>query len=498
MEVFCTVYADDVALWVRASRRHIASARQVLQRALDEVQCFRASRGLVLSATKSEALFVHPRGARATSRIRTLRLTASTSPGGSKTNRLRRLETSRRKWIRRLVGVPQSSHIAATLAEAGVLPLNLLLLQRGLTHTDRLHHVPDCRALRARLSGRPAPGWACSPLPTWSPWALPPASHPALPVPPTRPPLQVSLDFGGTSKRHTPAAAINQTAAAFLDEIKGSTLLFTDGSVLPATGQGAASLVAPQLNATRTCRLPFPGSSPAAELAGLHLAADLNATTPPGTVVVLCDSRPALQLLSRPLDNVAATSLLRDRLQTLEGAGHQISLHWLPGHSGIEGNDLADALARSFHTNGSPVCFAVTQHDFARLLIMQMVGALHPDRRIAACKHFRRLSDQLPRRDRALLQRLPIGCTWTPSRLYACGRAHSPACPSCEDTGTLGHLLLACPTHDTPRRRLESGYRALGLPSTTEHELLFPARSQLLAHRVLLSFLEKTGLSILL
>ncbi|KAK8756974.1 hypothetical protein V5799_000326 [Amblyomma americanum] len=132
--------------------------------------------------------------------------------------------------------------------------------------------------------------------------------------------LQVSLDFGGTSKRQTPAAALSQTAAAFLDEMKGSTLLFIDGSVLPATGQGAAALVAPQLNATRTCRLPFPRSSTAAELAGLHLAADLIVTIAPGPVAVLCGSRPALQLLSRPHENVATTSLLRARLQTLEDA----------------------------------------------------------------------------------------------------------------------------------------------------------------------------------
>ncbi|XP_077497448.1 uncharacterized protein LOC144108040 [Amblyomma americanum] len=99
--------------------------------------------------------------------------------------------------------------------------------------------------------------------------------------------------------------------------------------------------------------LPFPGSSTAAELARLHLAADLIATIPPGPVVVLCDSRPALQLLSRPLHNVATTSLLRARLQTLEDAGHQIYLHWVPGHSGIEGNDLADALGKSAHTDGT-------------------------------------------------------------------------------------------------------------------------------------------------
>ncbi|XP_077507959.1 uncharacterized protein LOC144119128 [Amblyomma americanum] len=409
--VFCSVYTDDVALWVRASRRHITSASQALQRALDEVQCFLVSRSLVLSATKSEALFVHPRCARASSRICTLRIDGTDLPwrpqvrylgltidhcltwipadkplllhldrvgraaehllargnGCSSTWAFRLFEaagtsavlyalplaTLTTTRLRRLLGVPQSSQITATLAEAGALPLNLILLQRGLTHTDRLRHVPDGRALRARPHSRMGMLYAA-----YMESLGPPASHPALPPPPTRPPLQVSLDFGGMSKRHTPAAALNQTAAAFLDEMKGTTLLFTDGS----------------LNATRTCRLPFPGTSSAAELAGLHLAADLIATIPPGSVVVLCDSWPALQLLSRPLDNVATT---------LEDAGHQISLHWVPGHSGIEGNDLADTLAKSAHTDGSPVSYAVTQHDFARPLIMQMVRALHSDRRIA-------------------------------------------------------------------------------------------------------------------
>ncbi|XP_077492128.1 uncharacterized protein LOC144103186 [Amblyomma americanum] len=537
-----------------------------LQRALDAVKSFLTSKGLVLSATKSEAILVHPRGARATAEIRTLQIDGTNLPwrqqvrylgltidhrltwipadkplllhldrvgrtavrllargngcsatwairlfeaaGTSavlyalplvtlKAARLNRLEIARRKWIRRLLGVPRTSQTPATLAEAGVLPLNLLLLQRGLTHTDRLHHVPDGEAPCARLLGRPhsRTGMLAG---AYLESLGRPNSHLALPPLPTRPPLQVSLDFGGTSKRRTPAAAIKQAAAALLEECGGSTLLFTDGSVLPASGRAAAALVAPQLGVTKTCRLSFPGSSTAAELAGLHLAADLMAALPPGPVAVLCDSRSALQLLTRPHDAVATTSQLRARLHALEDAGHRITLHWVPGHSGIEGNYLADAAAKSAHADGSPVSLAVTQHDFARSLLLQVVRTPYPDRRIAARKPFRRLSDQLPRRDRSLFLRLRIGCTWTPSRLYVHGRASSPACPSCGDTGSLGHLLLAYPTHDLPRQRLESGYRALGLPTTTEDDFLFPVRNQLQAHRVLLSFLGESGLSLLL
>ncbi|KAK8780094.1 hypothetical protein V5799_018565 [Amblyomma americanum] len=97
--VFCFVYADDVALWVRASRRPITSARQALQRALDEVQCFLADRGLVLSATKSEALFVHPRVARATSRIRTLGIDGTDLPWRQQVRYLGLTIDHRLTWI---------------------------------------------------------------------------------------------------------------------------------------------------------------------------------------------------------------------------------------------------------------------------------------------------------------------------------------------------------------------------------------------------------------
>ncbi|XP_077508711.1 uncharacterized protein LOC144120154 [Amblyomma americanum] len=542
---------DDIALWVRAPRRHIVSARQALQRALDAVKSFLTSKGLVLSATKSEALLVHPRGARATAGIRTLQIDGTNLPwrqqmrylgltidhrltwipadkplllhldrvgrtaehllargnGCSaswairlfeaaatsavlyalhlvtlRDTRLNRLEIARRKWIRRLLGVPRNSQTPATLAEAGVLPLNLLLLQRGLTHTDRLHHVPDVEALCARLLGCPHSRMGML-AGAYLESLGQPSSHLALPPLPTRPPLQIFLDFGGTSKRRTPAAAIKQAAAAFLEECGDSTLLFTDGWESPRLA-GSPSQAVEQWPSWQDSTWRLTSWRPS------HLVLWQSSATP--------GHRPALQLLTRSHDVVATTSQLRARLHALEDAGRRITLHWVPGHSGIEGNDLADASAKSAHADGSPVSLAVTQHDFASSLLLQVVRTLHPDRRIAARKPFRRLSDHLPRRDRSLLLRLRIGCTWTPSRLYVHGRASSPACPSCGDTGTLGHLLLACPAHDLPRQRLESGCRALGLQTTTEDDLLFPVRNQLQAHRVLLSFLGESGLSLLL
>lgn len=72
--------------------------------------------------------------------------------------------------------------------------------------------------------------------------------------------------------------------------------IFKGGSVLPRMGNAAAGCTAPAIGASRACRLPFPASSTIAELAGLHLAADLllERAGQDSEALVLTDSRPVL------------------------------------------------------------------------------------------------------------------------------------------------------------------------------------------------------------
>ncbi|KAL3189960.1 hypothetical protein MRX96_020296 [Rhipicephalus microplus] len=68
---------------------------------------------------------------------------------------LERLEMLHRGFIRCVLGLPRSSQVATTLAEAGVWPLSLLLKQRGFLHIDQLAHAPDRCPLLALLESRP-------------------------------------------------------------------------------------------------------------------------------------------------------------------------------------------------------------------------------------------------------------------------------------------------------------------------------------------------------
>ncbi|KAK8781510.1 hypothetical protein V5799_017149 [Amblyomma americanum] len=317
------------------------------------------------------------------------------------------------------------------------------------------------------------------------------------PPPPTRPPLPISVDIRSCSRRRTPVAALQQTAATLLQESLGGHLqVYTDGSVLPATGQAAAACVAPALGAALSCHLRFPANSTAAELAGLHLAADLLLLLPgQQPAVILTDSRAALQLLRQHQPIQHTVGDLKARLMAIQDAGRPVSLQWLPSHVGITGNEAADQLAGAAHTNGSPVSSKVTQLDFARPALRQAVRALHPDPRVASGVRFMRVPDCLPRRERALILRLRTGCSWTQARLHRHGRAPSPACSFCGADETLGHLLCACPNLEAARRDMTAGYRNLGLPSYSDQDLLHPKRSQTDAFRLLLEFLQSTGLA---
>ncbi|XP_077519933.1 uncharacterized protein LOC144129709 [Amblyomma americanum] len=291
--------------------------------------------------------------------------------------------------------------------------------------------------------------------------------------------------------------APQQTAATLLQESLGGHLqVYTDGSALPATGQAAAACVAPALGAALSCRLRFPANSTAAELAGLHLAADLLLLLPgQQPAVILNDSRAALQLLRQHQPRQHTVANLTARLMAIQDAGRPVSLQWLPSHVGITGNEAADKLAGAAHPNGSSVSSKVTQLDFARPALRQAVRALHPDPRVASGVRFMRVPDCLPRRERTLILRLRTGCSWTQARLHRHGRAPSPACSFCGADETLGHLLCACPNLEAARRDMTAGYCNLGLPSYSDQDLLHPKRSQTEAFRLLLEFLQSTGLA---
>ncbi|XP_037579371.1 uncharacterized protein LOC119462097 [Dermacentor silvarum] len=535
-----SIYADDIALWVRGRPQHLRSARKALQRALDTAAAYLSSIGLDISAEKTEAMLLHPRAAarRQAARLhlqdvaipwstavtylglridhrltwlpaaralyaQVLRVLKAVSQllargqgcttrwalqlfDAAATSRLRyalplvalppphlkKLELQHRAAVRLCLGVPRNSQVAATLAEAGAWPLPRLLLQQGLRHIDRLHHAADGAGLLTRLRSRPSSqmGRLCC----------------------------LYEELPGITKRRSPTCALQQTAASLLHEdLEGHLQVFVDGSVVPDTGSSTAACIIPALQKSRQCRLPAHASSTAAEVAGLHLAVDLLTAEPPETpAAIFCDSKAALLSLQRPERTSLGVALLSTRLAALQDAGCPVSLHWIPAHVGIPGNEEADALAKSAHHGDVPLSAAVTAADFTRLRLQRHLQVSHPDKRVSLEHPPRQLPQRgLARRESSLLLRLRIGCCWTAARRHRLGLIASPACASCGEPETLEHLLLACPAHNQPRGLLLQEFRRLGLPTTRQEDILFPRRNHLPALLSVVEYLDSSGLS---
>ncbi|XP_065296498.1 uncharacterized protein [Dermacentor albipictus] len=215
-------------------------------------------------------------------------------------------------------------------------------------------------------------------------------------------------------------------------------------------------------------------------------------------VAVVCDSNPALQALVNSQRAGLTVVLLLAKLTALATAGIPISFRWLPSYVGVAGNEKADTYAKAGHHDVVLVTRAVAASDYMRHRLRCLHTSIHQDPRVASGRAPKPLPENgLSRRGRCTLLRLRTGCTWTAARLYAKGRATSPACKRCGDPETLEHLLCTCPSLAQERSRVINTYRRHGLPAATETDLLFTVYPQLPALRSLLEFISSTGIDTL-
>ncbi|XP_054934114.1 uncharacterized protein [Dermacentor andersoni] len=271
------------------------------------------------------------------------------------------------------------------------------------------------------------------------------------------------------------------------------------GSVHPYNGSAAVACIAPEAGTTLQCRLPFAANSTAAELASLHLAANFLAEHPPQVpVAIFSYTRLALQgLLERNRAGVAVTLLLT-KLSAIQRSGIPLSLHWLPSHLGIYGNEEADAAAKATHYAPVAATTAVAASDYTRQRLLKLLTTAHLDARVASAKPPQTLPKKaLTRREQVLLLRLRTGSVWPAARKFSIGGIASPACRRSGSPETLEHILCHCQGLAYQRQETTAAYRRLGLPANTIENLLFPRLSPVAALQAFLEFAAAAGLTTL-
>ncbi|XP_030039212.2 uncharacterized protein LOC115454631 [Manduca sexta] len=131
--------------------------------------------------------------------------------------------------------------------------------------------------------------------------------------------------------------------------------IFTDGS---KTGNRAgAAFYDPSRNVKELFKIVSPCNNiMSVELFAISEAISYATTSDNKDVVILTDSRSALQHIARCTSLVRGASIayaILKKILSLQKNGIDLRLQWIPSHIGIRGNEVADSLAKDSLLNGS-------------------------------------------------------------------------------------------------------------------------------------------------
>ena len=277
--------------------------------------------------------------------------------------RLDPLDKIQNNCLRMILGAERSSPIMSLELESNFPPLDIQRMNLQLLYFNRLRQIPGHLSMTSLLH-----------TPTHARWT---AQHPKplvlrcrdildkykinnleispFPLYAPRPPW-VSTPEIFWSMKELPQSIINQCAPPLFRELlqenyANATVIYTDGSKVSTEAdiyKVSAAMVVPSRGYIDSWKLPGFFSIFSAELYGILRALKYVEGHPGTEYLIATDSLSALKALSSEnyRENILIWEIL-ENMYLLSSAGTEIKIEWVPGHSGIEGNEMADKAAVS-------------------------------------------------------------------------------------------------------------------------------------------------------
>jgi ribonuclease HI len=231
----------------------------------------------------------------------------------------------------------------------------------------------------------------------------------------------------------------------------------------------------------------------------------------PGPIYVLLDAQNAISRLqaTEPGPGQALALRAHRAASRLASSGRPVTIQWVPGHSGVEGNELADQAAKQATSRPAGPGFeglslaqvrrACTEARREAVQVWARENAVQgPHRRGRAYRMpqgwaLDRAAGKAPKRLASRYYQLKTGHAPTGLYLHRIGARDSPECRACGALEeTTSHILFECRRRSRPRKVLYQELIDAGVPLPTAAEDAPEARlfSEPKATPALLHFLE--------
>jgi ribonuclease HI len=300
-----------------------------------------------------------------------------------------------------------------------------------------------------------------------------------------------NIDAATMPKREYGISSLRNMCSEFLkNKYAGFYEIYTDGSK-DEDGLGAAFFDS-QLNLGIGFKIEGEISIMSVELKAIVEALAYLESIEANNVVILTDSKSALQHIARCTSTYRGTPtayVIVDLMRKLKSKNKNVMLQWIPSHIGIEGNEVADRLAKEAASEGvalHAVPFYTETLVQVRRFCVGIWKEFFDKRSQEKGIWYRTIQPEplqspwitqcsLTRQDLVIAMRLRSGHIPTNKFKHIVGKAVSPNCTDCGVVEDVYHILMECVRGEPLRAAFNTGLCNVVLadPESEQAKLLY-------------------------